>query len=54
MRGIKLSDCGLFVDETLPYVGASPERIFSVFMLGKGLFGNQMPLFNKLYKTMLF
>ena len=22
---IKLSDCGLFVDETLPYVGATPE-----------------------------
>ena len=25
--GIKLSDCGLFVDETLSYVGASPDRI---------------------------
>ena len=24
---IKLSDCGLFVDKTLPYVGASPYRI---------------------------
>ena len=24
---IKLSDCGLFVDETLPYVGVSPDRI---------------------------
>ena len=24
---IKLSDCGLFVDKTLPYVGASPDRI---------------------------
>ena len=24
---IKLSDCGLFVDETLSYVGASPDRI---------------------------
>ena len=24
---IKLSNCGLFVDETLPYVGASPDRI---------------------------
>ena len=26
-KDIKLSDCGLFVDETLPYVGASPVRI---------------------------
>ena len=26
-KDIKLSDCGLFVDETLPYAGASPERI---------------------------
>ena len=25
-KNIKLSDCGLFVDETLPYVGASPDR----------------------------
>ena len=25
---IKLSFCGLFVDETLPYVGASSDRIF--------------------------
>ena len=24
---IKLSHCGLFVDETLPYVSASPDRI---------------------------
>ena len=22
---IKLSDCGLFVDQTLPYVGVTPE-----------------------------
>ena len=26
-KDIKLSDCGLFVDGTLPYVGASPDRI---------------------------
>ena len=26
-KNIKLSDCGLFVDETLPYLGASPDRI---------------------------
>ena len=26
-KDIKSSDCGLFVDETLPYVGASPDRI---------------------------
>ena len=26
-KDIKLSYCGLFVDETLPYVGASPNRI---------------------------
>ena len=25
---IKLSDCGLFVDETLPYVSARPDRTF--------------------------
>ena len=26
-KDIKLSDCGLFVDETLPSVGSSPDRI---------------------------
>ena len=26
-KDIKLSDRGLFVDEALPYVGASPDRI---------------------------
>ena len=26
-KDIKLSDCGLSVDETLPYAGASPDRI---------------------------
>ena len=26
-KDIKLSDCGLFVDETLPYVGSSPFRV---------------------------
>ena len=26
-KNIKLSDCGLFVDETLPYVGASLDKI---------------------------
>ena len=26
-KDIKLSECGLFVDETLPNVGASPDRI---------------------------
>ena len=25
-KGTKLSDCGLFVDETLPYVGAGPDK----------------------------
>ena len=25
---VKLSDCGLFVDEKLRYVGASPDRVF--------------------------
>ena len=25
---VKLSDCGLFVDEKLPYVGGSPDKIF--------------------------
>ena len=24
---IKLSDCGLFIDETLPYLGASPDQV---------------------------
>ena len=27
-KDIKLSKCGLFVDEAFPYVGASPDRIF--------------------------
>ena len=31
-----------------------PRQIFAVFMLRKGLCGNQMLLFNKPYKTMLF
>ena len=26
-KDIKLSDCGLLVDETLPHVGASADRI---------------------------
>ena len=26
-KDIKLSDCGLFVDKALAYVGASPDRI---------------------------
>ena len=26
-KDIKLSGCGLFVDETLPYVGAYPDKI---------------------------
>ena len=26
-KDIKLSDCGLFIDETLPYVGASPNKL---------------------------
>ena len=46
---IKLSNCGLFVDETLPNVGGSPDRILLwIFMLWKGLWGNQILLFNKL------
>ena len=27
-KDIKLSKCGLFVDEAFAYVGASPDRIF--------------------------
>ena len=27
LTGIKLMDCGIFVDETLPYVGENPDRI---------------------------
>ena len=50
---IKLSDGGLFVDETLPYVGASLDRILLCSCCEKAC-GNQIPLFNKLYKTLLF
>ena len=26
-KDIKLSDCGLFADETLPYIGVNPNRM---------------------------
>ena len=32
LTDIKLNVCGLFVDDTLPYVGTSPDSI-AVFML---------------------
>ena len=50
---IKLSDCGLFFDETLP-CRCKPRQNFAMFKLRKGFCGNQIPLFNKPYKIMLF
>ena len=31
-KKIKLSDCGLFVDDTLQYVGAGPGRILRLML----------------------
>ena len=30
---IKLSDCGLFADETLSYIGASPDKLLCVHVV---------------------
>ena len=35
-KDIKLSESGLFVDETLPYVGASPDLVFPCSCSEKG------------------
>ena len=35
-KDIKLSESGLFVDETLPYVGASPDLVFLCSCSEKG------------------
>ena len=32
---VKLSDCGLFVDEKLPCAGASPDRVFCEHVVKK-------------------
>ena len=34
-KDIKLSECGLFVDETLPYVRVNPDRILFYSCCGK-------------------
>ena len=40
---IKLRDGGLFVDEILPYVGASPDRILLYSCCEMASAGNQSP-----------
>ena len=54
-KDVKLSDCGLFVDETLPYVAASPDGILLCLCYEKACVEIRCPYsINYIHKTMLF
>ena len=43
-KDMKLNDCGLFVDETLPYAGASPDRIRCVHVVKRLVWKSNAPI----------